>query len=61
MRLFNSFQIVAMFVGWPFLMNWLTKEPFQGATIAFYGACALYLVMFGFAVAAFYELIGKEW
>lgn len=60
MRLFNSFQIVTMFVAWPFLVNWLHSASFSGAAVAFYAACALYVVMFGVAIAAMYEFIGKD-
>jgi hypothetical protein len=48
MTLFNAFQIVAAFVGWPFLISWLTTAEFKGAGVAFYAACALYVVAFGF-------------
>lgn len=61
MRIFNAFQMVSLFVAMPFLANWLHSGPFQGAIIAFYAVCALYVVMFGFAVGAVYEFIGKEW
>lgn len=47
MILFNSFQITAMFVAWPFLIAWLQEANFQGASAAYYAACALYLVAFG--------------
>ncbi len=48
MALFNAFQIVAAFVAWPFLISWLTTAEFRGAAVAFYAACALYVVAFGF-------------
>lgn len=51
MRLFNSFQVVAAFVAWPYLINWLTEASFRGANVAFYSACALYVV-------AFFSMIG---
>ena len=60
MRLFNSFQLVAMFILWPFLINWLNSATFSFSQIAFYGASALYVVMVGFAVAMAYEFIGKN-
>lgn len=47
MRLFNSFQIVAAFVGWPFLISWLSDAAFRGSSVAFYASCALYVVAFG--------------
>ena len=46
MILFNSFQIVAAFVAWPFLIAWLTEQSFKGAGVAFYAACAIYIVAF---------------
>lgn len=52
MRIFNSFQIVAMFVAWPFLISWLTTKPFEYSQVAFIAACGLYVVAFGFMVAA---------
>jgi hypothetical protein len=48
MVFFNAFQIVAAFVAWPFLISWLTTAEFRGADVAFYAACALYVVAFGF-------------
>lgn len=51
LRAFNSFQIVAAFVAWPFLISYLSGATFQGAGAAFYGACALYVVAFGVMVA----------
>ena len=48
MRLFNSFQIVAAFVAWPFGIAWLNNhQDFTGASAAFFAACALYVVAFG--------------
>ncbi len=46
MKLFNAFQAVLMFVAWPFLVQWLNQQDFSGASAAFYGACALYVVGF---------------
>lgn len=60
MRLFNSFQLVTMFILWPFLLNWLNAASFSFSQIAFYGASALYVVMVGFAVAMAYEFIDKN-
>ena len=47
LKIFNSFQIVAAFVAWPFLISYLSGATFQGATSAFYAACALYVIAFG--------------
>jgi hypothetical protein len=62
MRLFNSFQIVAAFVAWPFGIAWLGQNPaaFTGAGVAFYAACALYVIAFGAMVGAVYTST-EEW
>jgi len=54
MRLFNSFQIVAAFVAWPFGIAWLSGQQFMGAYPAFFAACALYVIAFGAMVGAVY-------
>lgn len=59
MKLFNSFQIVAAFVAWPFLISWLTDATFRGAQVAFYAACALYVVAFFAMVACVLNSIDK--
>lgn len=60
MRAFNSFQIVAAFVAWPFLIAWLQDATFRGAPVAFYAACALYVVAFFAMVFCVYKKLGKE-
>lgn len=60
MQAFNSFQIVAAFVAWPFLIAWLQDATFRGAPVAFYAACALYVVAFFAMVFCVYEKLGKE-
>lgn len=60
MRLFNSFQIVAAFVAWPFGISWLAKADFPGVGPAFFAACALYVVAFGAMIGAVYSST-KEW
>lgn len=59
LKAFNSFQIVAAFVAWPFLISWLSTASFQGATAAFYAACALYCIAFGFMIACVATTIDK--
>lgn len=62
MNLFNSFQIVGAFVAWPFLVQWLSEASFRGASVAFYAACALYVVAFGAMVMSVYSNISrKDW
>jgi hypothetical protein len=60
MKLFNAFQIVAAFVAWPFLISWLTTAEFRGAGVAFYSACALYVVAFGLMTVSVAESIDKS-
>ena len=59
MRLFNSFQIVAAFVAWPFGIAWLSDAEFRGASVAFYAACALYVIAFGAMVASVFHSLDK--
>jgi len=60
MKLFNSFQIVGAFVGFPFLISWLSDAAFKGASVAFYAACAMYVVSFFAMVGSVYHSIA-EW
>lgn len=60
MKIFNSFQIVGAFVGWPFLIAWLADQGFRGAPVAFYAACALYVVAFFLMVACVYHSMDDE-
>lgn len=54
MKLFNALQITAAFVAWPYLVSWLSDAAFRGAGVAFYSACALYVVAFGAIVGCVY-------
>lgn len=58
MRLFNSFQITGCFVAWPFLISWLTGQDFRGSSVAFYAACAFYVVAFAAMVGCVYNTLG---
>ena len=60
MRLFNSFQVVAAFVAWPFGIAWLGDATFAGYMAAYYAACALYVVAFGAMVACVYHA-AEDW
>lgn len=60
MRLFNSFQIVGLFVGWPFLVSWLAEAQFRGASVAFFSACALYVAAFFAMVFCVYESLENK-
>jgi hypothetical protein len=57
---FNAFQIVAAFVAWPFLVAWLSDATFKGAGVAFFAACALYVVAFAFMVSSVYSTMRNE-
>jgi len=57
MRVFNAFQLVSAFVACPYVITWLADAPFHGAGVAFYSACALYVVGFLFMVAATADLL----
>ena len=59
MRVFNSFQIVAAFVAWPFLIAWLSSQNFPGATAAFAAACVFYVVAFAVMVGCVASSIEK--
>lgn len=62
MKLFNAFQITAAFVAWPFLVAWLADASFRGASVAFYAACAFYLVAFAAMVGCvFHTLDTSKW
>ncbi len=60
MRVFNSFQITAAFVAWPFLIAWLDDATFRGAAVAFWAAIALYIVAFCAMVGSVYDSIGED-
>lgn len=60
MKVFNSFQITAAFVAWPFLISWLDAAAFRGASVAFWAAIALYVVAFCAMVMCVYDTIDKE-
>lgn len=51
MKLFNAFQLVAVFVALPYLMGWLQDATFRGSAAAFYATAALYVVAFACMVA----------
>lgn len=55
LKIFNAFQIVGSFAAWPFLIAWLQDATFKGVTACFYSACVLYVVAFGFMIAAVRE------
>jgi uncharacterized membrane protein len=61
MKTFNSFQITAAFVAWPFLVSYLDDASFRGASVAFWAAIVLYIAAFIAMVACVYQSLDKEW
>ncbi len=61
MKVFNSFQITAAFVAWPFLIAFLDEAAFRGAGVAFWAAIALYVVAFFAMVGCVYNSLDKPW
>lgn len=59
LKVFNSFQITAAFVAWPFLISWLADAQFRGAGAAFYGSCAFYVAAFIAMTGCVYNNIDK--
>lgn len=60
MRYFNSLQLVILFVAWPFIIHWLADATFRGSAVAFYSACALYVVQVAWTVCAYARLL-EDW
>lgn len=60
MRLFNSLQLVGLFAGWPYLLNWLSTNPFPHASIAFWTSCVFYLIGGCVMVAAVHHSMDKN-
>ena len=60
MFLFNAFQIVILFAGLPFAIQWVSEAQFKGHNTAFWVLIIAYLVSFGFTVAAWYEFMEKN-
>ena len=61
MKTFNSLQITAAFVAWPFLVTYLDDASFRGASVAFWAAVIFYVVAFFAMVACVYRSLDKEW
>ncbi len=59
MRLFNAFQLVVLFVVWPWIIQWLHSAGFAGHSALFYAASAAYVVHFGFMVFFVHEAISE--
>lgn len=59
MKVFNSLQLTGAFVAWPFLISWLADAQFRGAGVAFYAACAAYVIAFGAMTFCVHEQMEK--
>lgn len=46
LRAFNSFQLVGLFAGVPYLISWLNTNPFPWSPAAFWTAIVAYIVLF---------------
>ncbi len=60
MYLFNAIQIVLLFAGLPFAIQWVSDASFAGHGAAFWVLIISYLISFGFTVAAWYEFMEKN-
>ena len=60
MRTFNAFQIVAAFLGWPFLIQYLSDATFRGNSVAFYASAAFYVVAFFYMVGCVRSVMEKD-
>ena len=61
LRAFNSFQIVSMFAGMPFIVGWLHGEPFAYSGALMWAAVVAYVVMFIGLIACVAYSIGRNW
>jgi len=57
MKIFNSIQIVTLFGGFPFLLNWLSGNPFNWSNIAFWVALVAYVIMYGWLIYMVYNFL----
>ncbi len=46
LRVFNSFQLVGLFAGMPYLVSWLNTNPFPWSPAALWTAVVVYIVLF---------------
>jgi hypothetical protein len=51
-RVFNAFQITALFAGMPFLVGWLWNASFSGATPLAWVSTVAYVIFFFLMVGA---------
>jgi len=60
MRFFNALQMVALFSGWPMLINWLAQSPFRGADVLYYVAWVAYAIGFALLTVCVAESIDNK-
>ena len=61
-KTFNSFQIVAAYTAWPFLISWLDGQSFRGSSVAFWASIIAYIVACIFMIIAVrMSLDEKNW
>jgi len=60
MRAFNSFQLVSLFAGTPFLLAWVATATFPYAPAAFWAVIVAYVIQFGFLWYSVWESMEKR-
>ena len=58
LRAFNSFQLVSLFAGLPYLIAWLNSNPFPWSAAGFYTAIVAYIVLFIVLCVAVFDWAG---
>lgn len=59
-RVFNAFQMICVFAALPFVISWLSTNPFPYAQAAFWSAIGVYGVM-GIGLTAATASAIKNW
>lgn len=60
MLLFNSIQLTILLVAWPFIISWLEKAEFKGASAAFWAAIVMYGLQLIWTAYAYCRTLDKE-
>jgi ABC-type transport system involved in cytochrome c biogenesis permease subunit len=60
MKLFNAIQLITLFGAFPFLLNWLTTNPFPYSNVAFWLALIAYLVLYVWIIVIVYENFSRK-
>lgn len=62
MLLFNSIQLTILLAAWPFIISWLDKAEFRGASAAFWAGVVMYGLQLIFTAFSYCRsLDGKNW